>query len=171
MKKLCASVFAGVLALFAVDGMAAEKASGTIINNKGEEIGRIDIQQGTKGVVINIDVKNLPPGRHGMHFHAVGDCSDIEKFKAAKGHVNPHKLPHGFFNPEGPHEGNLPNLIVAKDGTAVVEMYSVMVSLSSGDAALLDGDGSTLVIHTDPDDHFTQPIGGAGARIGCAVIK
>lgn len=171
MKKLHRALVAGVLMSLPVSGFAAEKASGTIINNKGEEIGLVSLQQGTKGVVINIDVKGLPPGRHGMHFHAVGDCSDLEKFKLAKGHVNPHDLPHGYLNPDGPHEGNLPNLIVASDGSAKVEMYSVMVSLSSGDAALLDDDGSTLIIHKDPDDHFTQPIGGAGARIGCAVIK
>ena len=32
-------------------------------------------------------------------------------------------------------------------------------------------DGSALVIHAAADDHQTQPIGGAGARVACAVIK
>ncbi|WP_250638361.1 superoxide dismutase family protein [Sphingomonas sp. KC8] len=27
------------------------------------------------------------------------------------------------------------------------------------------------MIHASPDDHVTQPIGGAGARVACAVIR
>ena len=36
--------------------------------------------------------------------------------------------------------------------------------------ALLDEDGSAVIIHEQPDDHLTQPIGGAGGRIACGVI-
>ena len=36
---------------------------------------------------------------------------------------------------------------------------------------LLDADGSALVIHANADDHSSQPIGGAGDRVACAVIK
>jgi Cu-Zn family superoxide dismutase len=50
------------------------------------------------------------------------------------------------------------------------EVASESVSLS-GDQGLKDRDGSALVIHANEDDHATQPIGGAGARVGCAVIK
>ena len=81
--------------------------------------------------------------------------------------------PHGFLNPEGgPHEGNLPNLIVRPDGSAHVELYSQLVSLSGDDKpSLLDEDGSALIIHANEDDHRNQPIGGSGARIACGVIK
>jgi Cu-Zn family superoxide dismutase len=41
----------------------------------------------------------------------------------------------------------------------------------TGEGGLRDGDGSALIIHANEDDHTSQPIGGAGARIGCAVIK
>lgn len=37
--------------------------------------------------------------------------------------------------------------------------------------ALFDEDGSALVIHANEDDQITQPIGGAGARIGCSELK
>jgi len=37
--------------------------------------------------------------------------------------------------------------------------------------ALMDADGSSVVIHAAADDYNTQPIGGAGARVACAVIK
>ena len=106
-----------------------------------------------------------------MHFHKVGDCSDLAAFKSAGGHVDPHTKPHGFLNPNGPHEGNLPNLVVGSDGKAEVELYSEMVSLVSGPANLFDEDGSALIIHINRDDHMSQPIGGSGGRIACAVIK
>jgi len=44
--------------------------------------------------------------------------------------------------------------------------------VSGGDMpALLDGDGSAVIIHEHPDDHMSQPIGGAGGRIGCGIIR
>jgi Cu-Zn family superoxide dismutase len=42
--------------------------------------------------------------------------------------------------------------------------------LDQGAGKVLDEDGSTLVIHANPDDDFTQPIGGSGGRIACGVI-
>ena len=36
---------------------------------------------------------------------------------------------------------------------------------------LMDDDGSAIVIHENPDDHKTQPIGGAGGRIACGVLN
>jgi Cu-Zn family superoxide dismutase len=142
-----------------------------IIDNGGTVIGTVQVEQGHKGVLVNIQAKDLPPGYHGMHFHAVGDCSDLKAFKSAGGHVNPFDQPHGFRNPDGPHEGNLPNLVVAADGTVEVELYSDLVALDAGAAKLLDADGTALIIHTDKDDHYSQPIGGSGGRIACAVIK
>lgn len=142
-----------------------------IINNDGEKIGALKLEQGNQGVVVSIEAGELPPGYHGLHFHAVGDCSDLQEFKSAEGHVDPNKKPHGFLNPNGPHEGNLPNLVVMPDGSVKVEFYSTLVSLNSGPANLLDKDGSALIIHADPDDHKSQPIGGSGARIACSVIK
>ena len=162
----------GLLALSFTIHAGNKVVSADIINNAGKKIGKVKLTPGTQGVVVNIKAQGLPPGYHGMHFHAVGNCSDNDKgSKLSKGHVNPLKKPHGFVNPKGPHEGNLPNLVVAADGSVEVEMYTQMVSLTSGDANLLDKDGSALIIHANKDDHDTQPIGGSGARICCAVIK
>jgi Cu-Zn family superoxide dismutase len=106
-----------------------------------------------------------------MHFHAVGSCTPLENFTDAGGHIMPLGLPHGFLHPDGPHAGNLPNLIVAADGTVEVELYTNLLMLDQGDGAILDEDGSTLMIHTNEDDHVTQPIGGSGGRIACGVIE
>ncbi len=151
--------------------LITQTASADIISNAGASVGALTIEQGPRGIVINLDVRDLPPGRHGMHFHAVGSCAPMETFSEAGGHIMPKNLPHGFFHPDGPHAGNLPNLIVSADGTAKVELYSNLLMLDQGQGAILDEDGSTLMIHTNPDDHFTQPIGGSGGRIACGVIK
>lgn len=168
-----------ILAVLLTLGLAAcsngggdGKAKADIINNDGRSIGSATFVQGTNGVLITIRVTNLTPGRHGMHFHNVGDCSDSKDgFKKAGGHIAPTGKPHGYLNPDGPHEGNLPNLIVGEDGVAEVELYTQLVTVSGGAAALLDKNGSALIIHENPDDHMTQPIGGAAARIACGVIK
>ena len=151
-----------------------QKAYSDIINNSGQKIGVAHYIQGSQGVIIEIKAYDLPAGKHGMHFHRVGNCQDHKNFKMAKGHIMPTNLPHGYLNKDGgPHEGNLPNLIVHQDGTVHVELYSQLVSLKGYNnvPALLDEDGSSLMIHINQDDHKTQPIGGSGARIACAVIK
>lgn len=150
---------------------AGSMAEGTIINNNGADIGHIALWQGSDGVLMNIKVEGLPPGRHGVHFHETGDCSDHAKFKSAGGHLMAESRPHGFFHEDGPHDGNLPNLIVKEDGSVNVELYAGMVTLDGYTAPLLDDDGSAFIIHTNPDDHHSQPIGGAGSRIACAEIE
>lgn len=151
-----------------------QKAHSDIIGNSGKSIGTATYTQGAEGVLINLSITDLPAGKHGMHFHAVGTCEDHDHFKMAKGHIMPTNRPHGYLNKDGgPHEGNLPNLIVAENGQVEVELYSQMISINgAGDKpALLDDDGSVLMVHINEDDHTTQPIGGSGARIACGVVK
>ena len=47
-------------------------------------------------------------------------------------------------------------------------MHSRLLNLSEN---LRDKDGAALVMHENPDDMVTQPIGGAGKRIACAAFK
>lgn len=151
-------------------GLHEADAHAHIINNDGEEVGHAYLHKATGGVLIKVKVSGLPAGRRGMHFHEVGSCDDHEHFKSAGSHIE-HEKPHGFLHPKGPHAGNLPNLVVHEDGTAEVELYSNLVTVDDGAFPLLDEDGSTIMIHESVDDHKTQPIGGAGARIACGVIK
>lgn len=148
---------------------AAGSASAQFIDASGATVGKATLQQAPSGVLISVEVWNLPPGAHAIHLHSVGKCAP--DFKAAKGHVNPHKVLHGLLNPEGPDRGDLPNLFVGAGGTGKAEFFTTRVALTTGTAPLLDDDGSAFIIHENPDDHTTQPIGGAGGRIACAVIK
>ena len=169
MKNI--SLAAGVLALATASGAssAAEMAGAEIVNVEGAVIGTATFEQTPTGVLMFVDVRNLPPGAHGIHLHAVGACAP--DFKAATGHINPGKVAHGLRNPEGPDNGDLPNLHVAADGTARAEFFTTRVSVAGGAMpSLLDEDGSAVIIHENADDHMTQPIGGAGGRIGCGRI-
>ena len=169
--KLAAIAFTAVAAVAAAPvASAADMAAADILNTDGAVIGKTTFEQTPTGVLMNVDVMGLPPGGHGIHLHAVGSCTP--NFKAATGHINPGKVKHGLRNPEGPDNGDLPNLYAAADGSARAEFFTTRVSVAGGDMpALLDGDGSAVIIHENPDDHMTQPIGGSGGRIGCGIIE
>ena len=168
--KYATTVFS--LALMS-DFANAQERTAAVVGNKGNEIGSINATQGPNGVVLRIALQPgaLTPGWHGIHVHEVGDCSDHDKFMHSKGHVNPDGAEHGFLNPKGPHPSDLPNIYAHSDGLSQAEILIYGVSLSGGKVNLLDMDGSAVVVHASADDHMTQPIGGAGARVACAVFK
>jgi Cu-Zn family superoxide dismutase len=146
-----------------------------VIDNAGKIIGRVTLRGGESSLVMRIELQPgaLTPGWHGVHFHSVADCSDMAKFQNSKGHVNHDDSKHGLLNPEGPDEGDLPNIFAASDGSVNAEVSTLLIGLRARDQepGLLDADGSALVIHANEDDHMSQPIGGAGDRVACAVIK
>ena len=148
-------------------------ANAEIANVAGDVVGKAVFEQTPTGVLIFVEARDLPPGPHGIHLHAVGSCTP--DFDAAGGHINPDKAAHGLRHPDGPDNGDLPNLYVAADGTVQAEFFTTRVSIRDRarrhPPALLDENGSAIVIHAMEDDHRSQPIGGAGGRIGCGVIK
>lgn len=152
---------------------AADVASGSLIGTDGTPHGTITVTEAPKGVVLRVEAKGLTPGWHGMHFHDKAACEG-PKFTSAGPHVHATTpVVHGLLNANANDAGDLTNVFVGSDGTATVELFSPLVSLKAGKdkPALLDADGSSLVIHAHPDDYQSQPIGGAGDRVACAVIK
>lgn len=144
-----------------------------VITNDRSTLGTVTFTQHEKLVSAHVIISGLTPGKHGVHFHSVGDCSD-DKFLNTKSHINPMGHMHGLEHPEGPDNGDFVNLVADSTGHVNQVITSTLVSFNgNGDMqpALYDNDGSALVIHADPDDQVTQPIGGAGARIGCAAIN
>ncbi|AWI74086.1 superoxide dismutase [Parazoarcus communis] len=153
---------------------AADRASAELIDRSGKTTGSITLTEAPTGILIQVSAKGLAPGAKGIHIHSVGTCEDPDKgFVASKGHLNPTGKKHGLMNPEGPDSGDLPVIFVHADGSVEAEMFTSLASLrGAGDRpALLDADGAAIVIHENRDDHVTQPIGGAGARIACGVVK
>ena len=140
----------------------------------GEEIGQALIQQVPTGIVIDVEVKGLTPGWHGMHIHEKGDCSAPD-FTSAGGHVHSGEAAreHGYLTLSGGEAGDLPNLWVGADGTGKAQVYSDRVSLTVGGGRVAlwgDQDTAALVIHATRDDHYPQPIGGSGARVACGKL-
>ncbi|MEX1166844.1 MAG: superoxide dismutase family protein [Hydrogenophaga sp.] len=165
-------------ALFALLCWGTAQASGQAVaplqDRAGQAVGEVRLTEGPHGILIHVSAKGLPPGPKGIHIHQVGTCDDGDKgFVASGGHLNPTGKKHGLMNPEGPDAGDLPNLMVHADGSVEVEMFTMLASLTGqgGRAALLDANGAAIVIHENRDDHITQPIGGAGARRFCGVVK
>ena len=151
----------------------AQAATAELKGADGKTLGIATLTEAPHGVLLRIEAKGLTPGWHGLHFHEKGDCGTPD-FKSAGAHVHTTAtVTHGLLNPDGNDNGDLPNLFVAADGSANVELFSPLVSLNGagGRPALLDADGSSIVAHANPDDYKTQPIGGAGARVACGVVK
>ncbi len=144
-----------------------------IINGQGAEIGKATLTQGATGLLIKVEAAGLTPGWHGIHIHATGQCA--APFTSAGAHINhtDPKTPHGLLNAQGPDDGDLPNLFAAADGSAHGEFFTTKARISQDGPGqwLWDADGSALVIHANPDDHNSQPIGGAGDRVACAVLS
>ena len=128
-----------------------------LIRSDGQSAGGASLS----GNSLTIEASGLAPGAHGLHLHAVGRC-DPPDFASAGPHWNPANRKHGSENPEGPHMGDLPNLMVAADGHATLTL--------TVPPDLVDEDGAALIIHAAPDDYRTDPSGNSGARIACAAF-
>jgi len=153
--------------LLAIVGLAATPALADNVTAKFNGIGgSVTLVPGPKGVLVKIDATGLTPGWHAVHFHEKGTCDDAG-FKMAGSHTHAGTSVHGLLNPAATDTGDLTNIYAGADGTAKAEIYSSLLILSD----LQDEDGSAVVVHAKADDYTTQPIGGAGDRVGCAVIK
>lgn len=143
----------------------------SIMNTDGLSIGTASLVQDGDNVKIHLQASQLTAGVHGIHIHENGQC-DPPDFKTAGAHFNPINHQHGFNNPKGFHNGDLPNIEVSSDGTIDVELITSVVTLKKGEAnSLLKKKGTSLVIHADADDYVTDPAGNSGARIACGVIS
>ena len=161
-----ASLIAAVV--FATPVFAADKASAVLKDPKGNEVGQVTLAEVPTGVLLSLDLAGFPAGDHALHIHAVGKCEG-PKFESAGPHFNPKNKEHGLKNPQGPHAGDMPNIHIPKSGKVKIEVLNQMVSLS-GKNALLDDDGSAIVIHEGADDYTSDPAGHAGNRLACAVV-
>ncbi|HTP36832.1 MAG TPA: superoxide dismutase family protein [Methyloceanibacter sp.] len=146
----------------------AQRASAVLKDASGKEVGRAVFTATPSGALLNLTLTAAQPGVPALHIHAVGRC-DPPDFKSAGTDFNPDQTKHGIMNPEGPHAGDLPNIHVPADGKLEVEFLNPVVTISR-EAALLDADGTSIVIHANADDYKTDPDGNSGPGIACGVI-
>ncbi len=170
----------GLVAILALTGAAAaadkkpmadmpmtggRSALATLRTAAGVEVGHAKVTEVAGGLRVTVDVKGLPAGTHGAHLHTIGRC-DPPDFASAGGHWNPMNMKHGSMNPQGPHAGDMPNLVVGADGRGTLGINLA----GAGFDSLMDADGAAVVLHAAADDLMTDPSGNSGGRIACGVL-
>lgn len=162
-------------------------------NVAGQEVARVSWvrARGTHvGVFASVAFPGARPGFHGIHIHANDNPANGEDcvadpaapanthFVSADGHYNPSATTHGA------HGGDMPNVSVLGDGSAVLSFTS--------EVDLDDIAGRAVILHEGVDNHGHVPVGpgpnqytanspeavtltnntgNAGNRIGCGLIR
>jgi Cu-Zn family superoxide dismutase len=151
-------------------GLSAQMKHVDLTDAKGNNVGMAMISPAKGGgISIDLSLKGLPPGEHGLHLHEVAKC-EPPTYKSAGAHFNPAKKKHGVLNPDGPHAGDMANFKVAANGTAQTTITNKNVTMDSGANSIYAGGGTALVIHQGADDMKTEPAGNAGDPIACGAI-
>ena len=145
-------------------------ARASLMDSTGARVGVATFSDSGGAGQLAVSVTGLEPGEHGMHIHETGSCTPPD-FKSAGNHFNPAAKQHGLLNPEGPHPGDLPNLLVEEDGSADRTLALDRNLLAEGPSSMLGTERRAFVIHADPDDQKTDPSGNSGARVVCGVIE
>ena len=177
MSRIARSALIGTLFLIGAAAAAAAQPaepvgrSGTSLRNaQGQVVGNAGAARQGQAVKVSLSVRGFAPGTYGVHLHQTGRC-EAPDFASAGAHWNPGGRQHGRLNPQGPHLGDLPNLVVRPNGTGRIDFDVPVPAGTAGDAnPLLDTDGTAIVVHATADDERTDPSGNSGARIACGVL-
>jgi Cu-Zn family superoxide dismutase len=142
-------------------------ASAGFSPTKGNKaIGEVTFEQVGDKVRVTAQLVRLPANVElGFHIHEKGDCSSGDGMSAG-GHFNPYGKPHG--RGAGRHAGDMPNLKSDAKGKAKLSVDLDIITLKPGPASII---GRGVIVHAQPDDYTSQPVGNAGARLACGVIK
>jgi Cu-Zn family superoxide dismutase len=146
---------------FTTLGVHIEPRSGSTIK------GMVSLAAQTGGVAVTVEVEGATPGRHGIHFHEIADCSAPDATSAGP-HWNPERHQHGLPPVKPRHLGDMGNIDVSAKGKGRMQFFLDSANLIPGDSLSLVG--RALIVHEKRDDG-SQPVGNSGNRIGCAEIK
>jgi len=171
MRMIVTALFAAGMLLPATAQEGGSRASATMTTAEGGQAGTVTFQETKSGLLhVIVEMTGLKPGPHAFHVHEKGTCDAASGFESAGGHLAGGKK-HGVDNADGPHAGDFPNVHVGQEGVLKAEFFTDRLSISGGDAALLDEDGAAVMVHAEADDNASDPAGEAGARIACGVVE
>ncbi len=174
MKKI--SMLVAALAFAGASGAAlAEDVSMSFlsVDGVGKSAGTITLKDTKGGLQLTPHLKGLPPGEHGFHVHEKGSCEPgmVNNQMAAGGAAGGHFDPKGTKAHKGPmatdgHQGDLPFIVVAADGTATKAVVAPHLKLA-------EGKGRAVMVHVGGDTYSDTPapLGGGGGRLVCGVVK
>ncbi|MBI4101187.1 superoxide dismutase family protein [Candidatus Microgenomates bacterium] len=155
---------------------ARAEVEGPSIKGKAEFV---EYQAGTQSWVevhvrLEGNPKQLTPGKHAVHVHEKGDCSG--GFKCAGGHFDPGPASNTDPDANHPfHAGDLPNIVIDKQGKGELKAISTRFTVSSGPLSIIDPpEGTALMIHANEDPYKGGESGSGisgGPRIACGIIE
>ena len=139
----------------------------TLKCDHGKTHGIVYMNQINEGVLFQVFIKGLPPGKKGFHVHKRGNIT--EHCKTLDSHYNPDGFQHGGLNEPYSHRGDLGNLEINQYG-------ELETSFISHKLTLIELLGRSLVIHNQEDDlgrgndYESKTTGNSGSRLCCGVI-
>jgi superoxide dismutase, Cu-Zn family len=161
-----------------VQAQDAPTAVALLTDPAGTALGTITFTDSSEGLMVSVAVAGLPPGKHGFHVHGGKSCDSSVNDQGEEVHhgkAGGHFDPYGTDKHAGPdvdsqtgHAGDLPNLEVAEDGTAMTTFTTTKMTVVEGETSLA---GRTIIVHANEDNYTDEPKnGGSGDRIACGVI-
>lgn len=161
-----------------------EVARAQLATPDGTEVGTVTFSTEGSTMIVRASVTGLEPGFKGFHVHTIGKCepnsanptdpAQTGDFLSAGGHLKSEGENHAG------HDGDLSSLQVTSGGTAELTTTTDALPLD----ALLDADGSAVMVHLGPDnfgniptryaptpDAETLNTGDSGGRAACGVVE
>jgi len=144
------------------------------IYNVSANVSFAAVVDGSEFTEIEISVRGLAPGKHGIHVHVNGNI-DLPFGCANAGlHYNPFNLQHGGPFSSERHVGDLGNLLIT-DGIGVtrIRITDPQIKIAGAFSVI----GRAVVIHLLEDDlglgnySDSSTTGHAGQRVACGIIK
>lgn len=152
-------------AVFAAEDTSVS-AQAALSPTKGSSVtGVVSFTPVKDGVKIVADITGLAPGEHGFHIHEFGDCSAPDAASAG-GHFNPEHKAHGAPDAPEHHVGDLGNVTADASGKVHYELIDKKLAFTGKDSIL----GRGVIVHANPDDLHSQPVGNAGGRVACGIV-
>jgi superoxide dismutase, Cu-Zn family len=158
--------------LFAVVGLAIAATQDTVVVIKdadGKPVGKAILSKAEpRGVKLDLDIQNLPPGEHAFHLHQKSVCDASEDFDTAGLQFDPTGEMYGnaeHHSHAGPSAGDPRTVVkVGADGTGHVSVVFPNLTLGDDKNSVFANGGTAMVFHA-----------AAGARgptrIACGTIS
>lgn len=169
MKSWIGFLSAVLLLMAGCSGEERSPLETSVYNAEDDKIGTATFTEQPAGVQVKLKVEGLEPGMHAVHIHEFPKCESPD-FKTAGNHFNPLSKEHGLMNAKGAHAGDMPNVETDASGMIDVELMLPEAKLKEDQMSLLRKEGTSIVIHSGPDDGMSQPAGDSGERVACGKI-